>query len=196
MTKLIGTIGVQLASIAGIVRFYFSLPQNSQNELPWQIFAGLICVLNVAAIIWETISYFHSAPKRFRLTRQDKIRRYMIKWLRSGGRTVIFTRDMTWVDATVQQILLAKAQRHELTMCIEHPLPIADALQREGAEIISYGELGVVPQSRYTIIDFEKHGARGSRRSGRPSSRYSSIPRWRTSLLCCSRRLGEGSNCL
>ena len=123
-------------------------------------FSLALSVLNVAAIIWELISYFHSAPKRFRLTRQDKIRRYMIKWLRSGGRTVTFTRDMTWVDATVQQILLAKAQRHELTMCIEHPLPIADALQREGAEIISYGELGVVPQSRYTIIDFEKHGAR------------------------------------
>lgn len=67
---------------------------------------------------------------------------------------------MTWVDATVQEILTNKARRRELTICVEHHLPIAEALQKEGAEVVSYGELGVVPQSRYTIIDFEKHGAR------------------------------------
>lgn len=73
---------------------------------------------------------------------------------------MIFTRDMTWVDPTVQEILTAKARQRELTICIEHPLTVAEALEKEGAEIICYGELGVVPQSRYTIVDFEKHGAR------------------------------------
>jgi hypothetical protein len=150
VTKLIGIIGVQLASIASIIRFYYSLPQSSQGELQWQLFAAGICLFNVGAVVWEVVSHFQTAPKRFRLTQPEKIRRYMIKWLRSGGRCVIFTRDMTWVDATVQQILTAKAKRHELTICIEHPLLIADALRAEGAEIISYGELGVVPKSHDT----------------------------------------------
>lgn len=160
MTKLLGTITAHLISIAGIIRFYFSLPAASQSELLWQIGTVAMVVINVAAIAWETVSHIQSAPKRFRLTQPGKIRRYMIRWLRSGGRSVIFTRDMTWVDETVREILLAKARNRELTICLEHPLPIATELQREGAQVISYGELGVVPRSRYTIVDFGKNGAR------------------------------------
>jgi hypothetical protein len=160
VTKLLGTIGVHIVSIAGIVRFYFSLPENAQHELSWQLFAVAMCVFNFAAILWESISHFRNAPKTFRLTQPDKIRNYMIRWLQSGGRAVVFTRDMTWLNESVREILIRKAQNHELTLCIEHMLPIAKELEKEGADIISYGDLGVVPQSRYTIIDFEKHGAR------------------------------------
>jgi hypothetical protein len=160
MTKLLGTIGVHVVSIAGIIRFYFSLPEASQHEVSWQLATVAMSLFNFAAIIWEVVSHIRSAPKKFKLTQQGKIRRYMINWLRSGGRAVIFTRDMTWVDATVREILLNKARNHELTIFIEHPLPIAAELAQAGAEVISYGDLGVVPQSRYTIIDFEKHGAR------------------------------------
>jgi hypothetical protein len=160
VTKLLGTIGVHLLSIAGIVRFFFSLPESYQHDVSWQLGTLAMGLFNLAAIGWETISHVRSAPKRFKLTQPDKIRRYMIRLLKSGGRSVVFTRDMSWVDATVRQILVAKARQRELTICMEHQLPLAEELQREGAEVISYAELGVVPKSRYTIVDFEKHGAR------------------------------------
>jgi hypothetical protein len=160
VTKLTGPVLANLLSITAAVRLYLSLPTELSNEFLWQIGTALICFCNVAAILWEVYSYFRSAPKRFRLSQQDKIRSYMIRWLKSGGRAVIFTRDMSWVDESVKGILLAKARQHELTICIEHQLPIADELLQAGANVISYADLGVVPQSRYTIIDFEKHGAR------------------------------------
>ena len=68
---------------------------------------------------------------------------------------------MTWADdPTVMNTLRAKAQAHELTICIEHEIPLTGELRNQGAQIISYGELGVIPRSRYTIIDFESNSAR------------------------------------
>jgi hypothetical protein len=39
-------------------------------------------------------------------------------------------------------------------------IPLAEELQQRGANVISYGELAVVPRSRYTIIDFQNDSAR------------------------------------
>src|SRR5207249_2946132 len=90
-----------------------------------------------------------------------RIRAYMRRWLSFGGRAVVFTRDMTWADdPSVTNVLMEKARQHELTICIEHMIPLAEELQQQGAEVISYGELHVVPRSRYTIIDFERDSAR------------------------------------
>jgi hypothetical protein len=82
-------------------------------------------------------------------------------WLSSGGRAVVFTRDMSWANEDdVREILFKKAERHELTICIERMIPLAKELQERGANVIEYGEFGVVLRSRYTIIDFEKDAAR------------------------------------
>jgi hypothetical protein len=68
---------------------------------------------------------------------------------------------MSWAtDNNTRNILFAKAERHELTICIERMIPLARELQERGANIIEYGALGVVLRSRYTIIDFERDGAR------------------------------------
>lgn len=78
MTKLLGTIIVHLLSIGSIIRFYFSLPDGYQNQLQWELVAISMCLFNVAAIVWESISHVRSAPTRFKLAQQDRIKRYMI----------------------------------------------------------------------------------------------------------------------
>jgi hypothetical protein len=103
--------------------------------------------------------HFRLAPKRFQST--QKINAYMKNWLTSGGRAVIFKRDMSWAhEREVREILFAKASRNELTICVEHPIPLANELADAGANIVSYAPLGHVPLSRFTIVDFEREGAR------------------------------------
>jgi hypothetical protein len=161
MRKMIVAIFVHLLAIVSFLRAYFSLPTAEQEQFTWQIGISTICIILVLAIAWELVDYLRSRPTRYRFFKERRIRRFMRLWLSSGGRAVVFTRDMSWANETnVRNVLFEKADRHELTICIEHMIPLAQELQERGANIIAYGELEVVPRSRYTIIDFERDSAR------------------------------------
>ncbi len=60
----------------------------------------------------------------------------------------------------VQDVLSEKAKRNELTICLEKEIPLTEDLKSKGAKIITYNKLGHTPRSRFTIVDFEKEGAR------------------------------------
>jgi hypothetical protein len=148
MTKTIGTVIVHLLSIASVLRLYFSLSDDQQKQQIFQVGIVVLCVVYIGAIAWEIISYVRTGPKRFLRFKEWRIRRYMRRWLKSGGRAVIFTRDMSWAnDPTTLSVLHQKAVRRELTICIERLIPLAEALQRDGAEIILHGELGIIPRT-------------------------------------------------
>jgi hypothetical protein len=161
MSKLLSAIFVHLLSLGAVLRLYLSLPQSNQEQ-PLLI-SGLVatCTILVVAIVRDLGIYWKSAPTRIRLFKKRRIRSYMCRWLSAGGRAVIFTRDMSWVDTPkVKNVLIEKSRKNELIICVDHIIPLVEELRLEGAEIIQYGMLGVVPRSRYTIIDFEKDNAR------------------------------------
>jgi hypothetical protein len=161
MGRAIGTIIVHLLSLGTVVRLFIALPKAEQEQAIWQTGFALLCIILLVAIVWEVITYMRSGPRRYYLFKKRRIRNFMRRWLLSGGRAVIFTRDMSWAgDESIRQVLVEKAQRNELTICIETVIPLAAQLATLGAQVISCGELEVVPRSRYTIIDFERDGAR------------------------------------
>lgn len=85
----------------------------------------------------------------------------MLRWISSGGRVVIFSRDMSWAhDEAVCSVLKDKAARNELTVCLERSIKLTDELRNCGATIITYGHLNHIPRSRFTIVDFGREGAR------------------------------------
>ena len=64
-----------------------------------------------------------AGPKTYRST--AKINSYMRKWVASAGRVVIFSRDMSWAhEPATRNLLREKAQRNELTVCLEHPISL------------------------------------------------------------------------
>lgn len=161
MTKMFSTIFVHLLAIAAVFRLFFSLSATEQSDPVWRSGIIIICIIFVAAVAWEIVNYRLSSPIRYRFFKQTRIKRFMRRWLMSGGRAVIFTRDMTWAsESAIEEALREKARRHELTICVEHMFPLAEQLQADGADVVSYGELDVVPRSRYTIIDFQNDSAR------------------------------------
>jgi hypothetical protein len=85
----------------------------------------------------------------------------MCRWVSQPGRVVIFSRDMSWARAdSVRNVLVGKADRGELTVCLEHEVQLTNELHNHGANIVTYGHIGHVPRSRFTIVGFEREGAR------------------------------------
>ncbi len=114
-------------------------------------FVGLMCC---DAVVW-----WREQPQSFR--RQADIDAYMYEWISSGGRVVIFTRDMTWAGgAAISQLLRNKAARGELTIVLPEVIPLAEDLASAGATIVAYDKLKFVPESRFTIINYDRMDAR------------------------------------
>jgi hypothetical protein len=85
----------------------------------------------------------------------------MCRWVSSGGRVVIFSRDMSWANEDqVRRILLEKAESGELTVFLEHAIPLTDELRERGATIVTYQSLGHIPRARFTIVGYGREGAR------------------------------------
>lgn len=160
MFKLVAIASIQIAIYASILSLYFTL-QPLGTDRPWWhwllvAFAIIACFL---LILREIVAHMRSVPKTYRSPR--KINLYMRKWVSSGGRVVIFSRDMSWTDdEATRQVLREKAGRNELTICLEHPIRFTNELRQQGAQIVTYGALGHVPLSRFTIVDFGREGAR------------------------------------
>lgn len=160
MSKVITAVLVQAASCASILGLYFGL-QPPDHQHPWWYWPVVVFVLAAAVflIFNEVRTYFLSTPRAYRS--QRKINAFMRKWVSSAGRVVIFSRDMSWAEeTTIRQILVEKAERNELAICIEQPIPLTNELRRRGARVVTYGSFGHIPRSRFTIVDFERDGAR------------------------------------
>lgn len=79
----------------------------------------------------------------------------MQSWISKPGRTVVFTRDMSWVnDTTTKDKLREKARTSELIICHPQMTPFTLELQNLGAEVYEYSNLNFTPKSRFTFINY------------------------------------------
>jgi hypothetical protein len=160
MNRFWGFFAVQIASYASILGLYFTLIPLSvpRSTLHWIILVVGI-VLALAAVVRDLRDHLRSGPKVF--TDRARINEYMLRWIKSDGRTVIFSRDLSWAtERPVLEELRKKATQRELIICIEHKIPLTDELAELGAKIVTYQHLGHIPRSRFTIIGFGREGAR------------------------------------
>jgi len=158
--RVLTTIFVQVASYASVIGMYFTFFPIGVGRPGWHwALITAIALITLAIIVFEIRDHYNAAPKAYKS--EKKINEYMCRWVAAGGRVVIFSRDMSWARGKmVQNVLSDKAKRNELTICLEKDIPLTDDLKSKGANIITYGRLGHIPKSRFTIVDFEKEGAR------------------------------------
>lgn len=122
------------------------------------IILGILICFFLAAVILSIIDYIKRKPLLLR--KESKIRDYMYRWISRGGRTVIFSHDLSWVrDDRMKDLLRSKAQRNELSICLPRRTPFVEELENIGASIYDYPELQYVPRSRFTIINMGRHDA-------------------------------------
>lgn len=141
LSALIG-IGVFVYPVLSYTSFKFSPTQL--------IFLGLTVIIFIIYLIYE---FFFTIPKRYKNERE--INGYMQNWVTKAGRTVIFTRDMSWVNNNdIKNKLREKARNHELLVCLPIVTPFALELQNLGAEVYSYPNIAFTPKSRFTFINY------------------------------------------
>jgi hypothetical protein len=90
------------------------------------------------------------------------IKEYMHRWIKYGGRVAVWTRDMTWAQSDdTRQLLLEKAQKHELIICVPELNDFTRDLIAAGADVSAYGSDRLEsPASRFTIAFFGRDGSR------------------------------------
>lgn len=129
-----------------------------------EIFSPYICItITVAAVIFLII-YIILQIKKYKSefvnsvyhNSKEEVNKYLLDWLNSGGRTVIFTRDLTWADESIdiKNILQSKARKNELTICLYQNTQTTIELQKIGAKIYVHNLPDNQLKSRFTIVDY------------------------------------------
>lgn len=154
MTNLIVRLLSVLGSSASLLSLIFVFhPSGEAFSAIEGILIGFGVVLTAVAVFMDIRDFVSHRPKAFKTKKQ--IRDYMYHWIDGGGKVCIFSNDLSWVDDDSEMIdmLRRKAEKNELSICIPEMIPIAETLKANGATILTYAPLKVVPQSRFTIIN-------------------------------------------
>jgi hypothetical protein len=168
--RLVGIIILQLSAYASILGLYFTVSPFSEKRPNWHwVMLAIFAILCLMVIVREVKNHLARGPKVY--GDPKKINKFMRGWVSSGGRALVFSRDLSWArDPETKEVLMKKALAGDLTIYLEKDIPISDEFKRAGANIITYDRSGHIPRSRFTIIDYEKDGARvaiGCSRNGK-----------------------------
>jgi hypothetical protein len=60
---------------------------------------------------------------------------------------------------SIHELLVDKASKHELTVCLPKETELSRELQDAGARVATYAGLSVVPEARFTIIRYGQQDA-------------------------------------
>lgn len=141
-----------LSALLGVVVFVYpllSIEELNLSALQWVVISISIAVF-FGYLVYEI---FINKPKRYKS--DEKITKYMKNWIGKRGRTVIFTRDMSWAnDQQTMDLLRAKARSSELIICHPTKTHFTRELETLGAEVFEYSNLNFIPKSRFTFINY------------------------------------------
>lgn len=152
LRRYITQAATALATLGSLVAFILLGHDEDSNVPAWRwgliALAVLACAVNLREIYR---GYRAESAKRYEAGRQ--IRDYMSTLLAGGGRSAIFSRDLTWADhSDVKSLLLQKAKRNELTLVLPRAIPFATELARAGASLFTYPDLNYELRSRFTLV--------------------------------------------
>jgi hypothetical protein len=151
LLNLIGIISA-VCSIAGV---YLELRPHGTFSVGEGIAIGVFSTFFLIVIISEIATYRRAHGRIYKDEADNK--RYMQRWIQQGARTVIVSRDMSWVDEPIKRLLLEKARKNELVLFAQSDWPICRELSAAGADVRKYGDLGWQPRTRFTIINYGRH---------------------------------------
>ena len=150
------TIIGALASLLGV-----ALPGlASESGIVWWKLGLLIFSLALALVaIWLVVRSGH--PTRvFPVGSDADIAKYLYRWINTGGRVLISTRDMSWADTPeMMDLLTLKAGAGELTIVLPEEVERSSALKAEGAAVFTYGHNHDL-KAKFTIVNYQKIGSR------------------------------------
>ncbi len=150
LRRYITQAATALATLGSLITFILLGTDATVPIWRWGLIvvAVLACAINLRE---DWLAYKAASAKRYRSGRE--IRDYMRALLERGGRSAIFSRDLTWADHTdVKDLLMEKARREELTLVLPKAVPLAEDLASAGAALFTYPGLNYELRSRFTLV--------------------------------------------
>lgn len=140
-------------AICGLVGLAFTLRPLTEWGMSAYIWLAVALALLLVGVIFEV--YAETSRTVFAKSDHRGIRDYMYNWIQHGGSVAIWTRDHTWVnDDEMRNLLLAKAQRNELTFCVPRTTAFTGQLGDAGADVVVHSFSN--PAVRFTITQYGK----------------------------------------
>ena len=117
-------------------------------------FNVIVWLIVLLYIGFEINSYISLRRKKITHSSAVKVHEYLYKWIETGGRTLIFTRDFTWAKSSPQMysLLEKKAKNKELIICLLQKNEATEALEKCGAEVYQHNVTSL--KSRFTIVNY------------------------------------------
>ncbi|MEC7741374.1 MAG: hypothetical protein VYE13_02755 [Pseudomonadota bacterium] len=168
--RIFKSIFLNVASYASVVGVYLTVLPIGQDRPDWHwIVISLFGVLSAYSAYDDYMNFSQESHKTYSTTK--KVNKFMNQWVQNEGRTVIFTRDMSWGEEfEIKPTLMRKARAKQLKIYLQSRTDLSDELQTAGADIVEYSAAAYEPKSRFTIVGAGKQGARvavGTKRNGK-----------------------------
>lgn len=171
VSKLVAEIIALVNSIILVVQNYRTVTSPDAEFLDYCIVFLYLVILSVAILMFcrSLLGFARDWSKhkkhRFKIKEKHKIAKALIDFMYDGGRTVILSRDLSWVTDEFIGKLESKARNHELIVFIPHPNDISKRLSNAGADIRYFNSLisdsaDNIIKSRFTIIQWDSTSAR------------------------------------
>ena len=152
LSSVIGSLASGLGLIIALL--------SSYGEITWWVIALIILFVGMGILASAIVIRSGTTTRVYRADDELGIRKYMLSWIRNGGRVAIWTRDMSWADDDdVKQLLAEKAESQELIICLPRETANTDYLKQKGAEVIAYGAWDS-PTASFTIANYNRSGSR------------------------------------
>lgn len=163
---LISSLIAFVNSIILIVRTINDI-QNSINLSLSYVLLTAYFLLSIASLYLFVIAFFsflQDKKKVFKIANKPGINKYLIDYIENGGRTVILSRDLSWINADIIGRIEEKAAKDELIIFLPKENTISRRLSQH-ADIRYFGDLITdsahsIIKSRFTIIQWDSNSAR------------------------------------
>lgn len=142
-----------LAAAASLLGLYFTLrPPTSELSIIQIIIISIVLAVFGIAAYRDIRDEIRRSAKTYKNTAE--INKYMHAMLKNSGRCEICSRDASWIsDDHIYTLLQQKSGKGELTFLVHKATPELNALAKNGAEIIEYGQIGFKPITRFTVVN-------------------------------------------
>ncbi|PZW46401.1 hypothetical protein [Pseudomonas sp. URMO17WK12:I2] len=160
---LLSKIGLILLTYASLFVSLFPLI-DFKNMGPKTIFFFGAFSVSLIVLLGFLICYeisTSSGKRVYSLSDTQGIKSYMLHWIENGGRIAIWSRDLSWVDDEAKDLLMRKARKGELILCLPQEIDLSKELKAGKAEVHYYGlTYKEDTNARFTIAFYGRDGSK------------------------------------
>lgn len=139
---------ISIASAASILSLALT------NSIPsWLQY--IIAAFGIGCLVYLLfLDYLRGRDNLIVCKSEQQTRDCLKDWIKQPGKVCIMTRDLSWVDAGTEECLIKKS--NSVLIFAQGETELTSRLTAKGVDIRFYDDTGFEPQTRFTVIRYNK----------------------------------------